>query len=363
MTETIGRRHALKVGAVAGVASSMAAPAVQTHAAASVQTLRMVTSWPADLPGPGVSARRIGERISALTDGAVTVELHPAGTLVPALEVFDAVGAGLAELGHTASLFWTNKAPAAALFTAGPFGLTPSEHLVWLSQGGGQALWDRLYAPFGLKPLAGGNTGMQMGGWYRREISSVEDLRGAKLRMPGLGGAIMAELGATSVAIAPSEIFGALRSGVVDGAEFLGPWSDRALGLHQAAPFYMWPGFHEPNGTGELLINQQRWQQFSPALRAVITHAAAAEHAAAAAEADWFNADALNQLEQEDGVATRPWPADVLAAARDATVVVLDRLAAQGGITAEVVTSFRAVRSHLARWSTVSQQAFLAARD
>jgi TRAP-type mannitol/chloroaromatic compound transport system substrate-binding protein len=125
----------------------------------------------------------------------------------------------------------------------------------------------------------------------------------------------------------------------------------------------MWPGFHEPNGTGELLINQERWQQFSPALRAIITHAAAAEHAAATAEADWFNAGALNQLEQVDGVTILPWPADVLAAARDATVLVLDRLAAQGGITGEIVTSFRVARSHLARWSTVGQQAFLAARD
>ncbi len=154
---------------------------------------------------------------------------------MPALEVFQAVSGGIAQIGHTASLFWGGKLPAAPLFTAGPFGLTPLEHITWINHGGGQQVWDALYAPFGLKPLMGGNTGFQMGGWYKQEVTGLDSLRGLKIRMPGIGGAVLRKLGAAPVTLAPGEILSALQTGAIDATEFLGPSSDFAMGFYKAA--------------------------------------------------------------------------------------------------------------------------------
>ncbi|MFW5834394.1 MAG: TRAP transporter substrate-binding protein, partial [Pseudomonadota bacterium] len=237
------RRTAL-TGALTG---AVAAPFV-----ARAQTpvrWRMVTSWPENLPGPGVSARRLAERIEALTGGRLRVQVFPAGSLVPAFEVMDAVGAGTAEMGHTAAVFWAGKLPAAPFFLAVPFGLVPHEHDTWIEQGGGQELWDAYYADLGVKPLLAGNTGMSMGGWFREPLERPEDLRGLRFRMPGFGGEMYAPFGIVQVSLPPGETLAALQSGAIDAAEFAGPASDLPLGFHQAARYYYWPGLHEPNGT------------------------------------------------------------------------------------------------------------------
>src|SRR5688572_342087 len=215
------------------VRAAVLAPAIAAPSLARAQSRRwrMVTSWPKRLPGPGLSAERIAERIAALSGGRLQISVSAAGEVVPAFEVLDAVGGGVAEIGHTAAFFWQGKMPAANFFTTVPFGLTPNEHVAWVEAGGGQALWDELYRPFGVKPFMGGNTGVCMGGWFRREIKSLADLKGLKLRSLGLGGEVFRRLGATSVSIPPGEIFPALQSGVVDGAEFTTPASDIALGL------------------------------------------------------------------------------------------------------------------------------------
>ena len=197
--------------------------------------------------------------------------------MVPAFEVLGAVGNGVAEIGHTASFYWQGKMPAAAFFTTVPFGLTPSEHVAWIEAGGGQALWDELYAPFGVKPFMGGNTGVCMGGWFRREIKSLADLRGLKLRSLGLGGEVYRRLGATPQTTPPAEILTSLQSGVIDGAEFVGPGTDIALGLYRVAPFYYYPGFNKPNGTGECIVALKVWDALSDELKAIVAHACAAE--------------------------------------------------------------------------------------
>ena len=176
----------------------------------------MVTSWPKRLPGPGMSAERVAERIAALSGGRLQISVSAAGEVVPAFEVLDAVGGGVAEMGHTASFYWQGKMPAAAFFTTVPFGLTPNEHVAWVEAGGGQALWDELYAPFGVKPFMGGNTGVCMGGWFRREIKSLDDVRGLKIRSLGLGGEVYRRLGATPQTTPPGEILTSLQSGVLD---------------------------------------------------------------------------------------------------------------------------------------------------
>ncbi|PLX37297.1 MAG: ABC transporter substrate-binding protein [Hyphomicrobiales bacterium] len=357
-----GRRRALGLaGAAVGtvVTAGLSRPAIASERV----EWRMVTSWPKNLPGPGMSAARIAERVAAMSEGRFTIHVHAAGELVPALEVFDAVEGGVAEMAHTASLFWQGKMRASALFTAGPFGLTPLEHIAWIEHGGGQALWEKLYAPSGILPLMAGNTGFQMGGWYSRAIDTLDDIKGLKIRMPGLGGEVMRRLGATPVSLPPGEIFSALQSGLIDAAEFLGPWSDRSLGFYKVTKFYYAPGFHEPNGTGEALISRAAFQALPADLRAILKHACAAENIFALAEAEWQNAESLRLLREEDGVDVRLFPSAVLAEMKTTADAVLADLAARDELTGEIVGSFVAARNRQAPWSRISQASFLAARD
>jgi TRAP-type mannitol/chloroaromatic compound transport system substrate-binding protein len=346
---------------LAATAASLAAPAVVRADAPTVW--RMVTSWPRNLPGPGMTAQRLAERITAMSGGRLQVELHAAGELVPALEVLDAVQAGTAEMAHTASFFWAGKMPAAQFFTSVPFGLLPLEHMAWIEHGGGQVLWDELYAPFGVKPFMAGNTGTSMGGWFRKEIHGLADLQGLKFRIPGLGGEMMRALGVVPTLIPPPEVLPALLSGAIDATEFLGPWSDLAAGFYKAAPYYYWPGLHEPNGTGEALVALPAWRSLPEDLRAVVENACRAEAAYAVAEAEWHDQAALEELVSAHGVQLRRFPPDVEKAAREAAADVLARFAAMGGIEARIYESFSAMQRRAIGWSRYSAQAFLEARN
>ncbi|NIA68509.1 TRAP transporter substrate-binding protein [Pelagibius litoralis] len=323
----------------------------------------MATSWPKNSPGPGRSAERLAERITLMSGAALRVEVFGAGDLLPPLEVFDGVAGATVEMGHSAAFFWRGKMPASVFFTAVPFGLTPDEHAAWITQGGGQGLWDELYGASGVKPFMAGNSGIQMGGWFTREIGSLADLQGLKFRIPGLGGEVYRRLGATAVVVPPGEIFAALQSGLVDGAEFLGPWSDAAFGFYKVAPYYYWPGFHEPNGTGECLINKAAFDALRPDLQAIVTVACAAEAAFALAEADWQNAQRLKWLVEEKGVQLRAFPPDVVDRARMETSAVLDDLAARDLMSAKILPSYRTALARAKEWSRVGRGAYLAARD
>src|SRR5690242_9887205 len=305
MERAMTSRRTFTIGAGSAAVGLLAAPAI---ARAQTQKWRMVTSWPKRLPGPGMSAERIADRVRALSGGKMQLTVYAAGELTPAFEVLDAVGSGVAEMGHTASFYWQGKMPAAAFFTTVPFGLTPAEHVAWVDAGGGQALWDELYAPFGVKPFMGGNTGVCMGGWFRRELKSLADLRGLKLRSLGLGGEIYRRLGATPQTTPPSEILTSLQSGVLDGAEFVGPGTDIALGLYRVAPFYYYPGFNKPNGTGECIVSLARWNALSDELKAIVQHACAAEADFALAEMERLNALALASLTGEHNVKLAAFP-------------------------------------------------------
>jgi TRAP-type mannitol/chloroaromatic compound transport system substrate-binding protein len=357
MEQIMTTRRTFIVTAAAGV---LAAPAV---ARAGTLKWKMVTSWPKRLPGPGMSAERVAERIGTLSGGRIDITVYAAGEVVPAFGVLDAVGNGVADIGHTAAFYWQGKTPAAAFFTTVPFGLTPSEHVAWIDAGGGQALWDELYAPFGVKPFMGGNTGVCMGGWFRRELKTRADLRGIKIRSLGLGGEVYRRLGATPQTTPPAEILTSLQSGVLDAAEFVGPGTDIALGLYRVAPFYYYPGFNKPNGTGECIVALKAWNALSDELKAVVAHACATEANYALSEMERLNAAALDALVKQHNVKLTAFPADLVAAARKQADDVLGELAQRSAITAKVHDSYTAFRARTAPWSRVSIQAVLAARE
>jgi len=351
----ITRRRAV----TAGIAGAVAMPAV---ARAQTVKWRMVTSWPKRLPGPGMSAERIADRVRALSNGAIDITVYAAGEIVPAFEVLGAVGNGVADLGHTASFYWQGKMPAAAFFTTVPFGLTPSEHVAWIDAAGGQQIWDELYAPFGVKPFMGGNTGVCMGGWFRREIMSLADVRGLKLRTLGLGGEIYRRLGATPQTTPPGEILTGLQSGLLDGAEFVGPGTDIALGLYRVTPFYYYPGFNKPNGTGECIVSLKLWNSSDATQKAILAHACAAEANYALAEMEHLNVDALTVLVSQHGVKLREFPSELIAAARAQSVDVLGELADRDTISRKIHASYLDFRGRAGAWSHISLEKVLAAR-
>ena len=356
MTST--RRTFTRTAALAA-AATLAAPSIAT-----AQTLkwRMVTSWPKRLPGPGMSAERVAERIRTLSNGRLDIQVSAAGEVVPAFGVLEAVGNGVAEMGHTASFYWQGKMAAASFFTTVPFGLTPAEHVAWIDAGGGQALWDDLYKPFGVKPFMGGNTGVCMGGWFRRELKSLADLRGLKLRSLGLGGEVYRRLGATPQTTPPAEILTSLQSGVIDGAEFVGPGTDIALGLYRVAPFYYYPGFNKPNGTGECIVALKAWDALPADLRSIVAHACATEAGYALAEMERLNAQALAALVADHNVKLTAFPDDVVAAARKEADSVLGELSSRDAASAKVHASYNDFRARVANWSRVSIEAVLRGR-
>ncbi|MGE3149971.1 MAG: TRAP transporter substrate-binding protein [Pseudorhodoplanes sp.] len=352
------RRHLAGLGALSAV-GALASPSI---ARAATQKWRMVTSWPKRLPGPGMSAERVAERIRTLSGGRLDITVFAAGEVVPAFEVLDAVGSGVADMGHTAAFYWQGKEPAAAFFTTVPFGLTPNEHVAWVEAGGGQKLWDELYAPFGVKPFMGGNTGVCMGGWFRREIGSAGDMRGLKIRALGLGGEVYRRLGAIPQTTSPAEILTSLQSGVLDGAEFVGPGSDIALGLYRVAPFYYGPGFNKPNGTGECIVSLKAYEALDAEMKAVVAHACAAEATFALAEMERLNAEALGALTTRFGAQIKTFPAELVAAARKEADGVVSELAGKSERARRVRESYMAFRDRNAEWSRIGIKAVLEAR-
>jgi len=360
-TSGLERRGFLK-GAASGAmaaASALAAPAI----AQGLQQWRMVTSWPRGLAGVGTGAERLAQRIGQLTGGRITVQFHAAGELVPDLECFDAVAKGDAEIGHDAAYYHIGKTRAAPFFSSVPFGMTADELNAWIYFGGGQALWDEVYAPFGLKPFLAGNTGTQMGGWFRREVTAIADLKGLKVRMPGQGGEVMAKLGATGVTLPGGEIFKALESGAIDAAEWIGPSNDRDLGLHVAAKFYYYPGFHEPGAALQCMVNKARWDALAPDLKAAVEAACAVENGLMHAEYNARSTEALRQLVEKHGVQLRQWPREVLIALGNASGEIVQAILDGDDPGArKVAEAFIGARRAAVAWTRIADQAFANAR-
>jgi len=360
---TLERRQFLTkavAGSAAVAASTLARPAL-----AQEQRLewKMVTSWPKGLPGLSTGAERLAQRIGALSGGRVTVKVYAAGELVPALAVLDAVSSGTAEMGHDAAYYHIGKAPAAGFYTAVPFGMTAQELNGWVYFGGGQELWDELYAPFGVKAILAGNTGVQMGGWFRKEIGSPDDLKGLKFRMPGQGGQVLTRLGVTVVTLPGGEIFQNLQSGAIDGTEWVGPYNDLTLGFYKVAKFYYWPGFHEPGSALQCTINKAKWDALSPELQQIIATACAAENDLMLAEFNGRSGPALATLVREHGVQLRQFPKSVLTAFGKASGELMQELYDQGDtITKKICASYFKFRREALAWTRIADQAYANAR-
>ncbi|WP_300650740.1 TRAP transporter substrate-binding protein [Pseudomonas sp.] len=316
---------------------------------------KMVTAWPKNYPGLGTAAERLAERVSTMSAGRLTIKVYAGGELVPPLEVFDAVSRGTAELGHGAAYYWKGKVPAAQFFTAVPFGLSTAEMNAWLSHGGGQALWDEAYAPYGVKPVVVGNTGMQMGGWYNKEINTLDDLKGLKIRMPGLGGEVLSRLGATTVNLPGGEVFTALETNAIDATDWVSPYNDLAFGLHKAAKFYYYPGWQEPQAVLELLINQKALDSLPADLQAILTEAARAASQDMLDDYVYNNALALEELKQQ-GTLLKRFPDEVLDALQRESEVVLGELAAQSELNGRIWASMKAFQAQASEMHRLSEK-------
>jgi len=374
----IDRRTALRVAAGAGAAATGGAvvasviggarqrrasaegPAVTGQAA---RRLRMVTTWPKNFPGLGTGAARLGRRITEMSGGSLDVRVYAAGELVPALSAFDAVSGGNADMYHGAEYYWQGRSRAFNFFAAVPMGLTFSEMNAWLHFGGGKDLWDELSARHAIKPLMAGSTGVQMGGWFRRPIESVDDLQGLRIRMPGLGGEVMQRLGATPVTKAGGELFQALDQGNIDATEWVGPWNDMAFAFHTIVRNYYYPGIHEPGTVLSAGVNRDLWEDLNERERALIAAACDAETAVMFAEFEHNNAIALERLARDSDVAVRRFPDPVLRAMAEASEQVLEEVAAADPFTARVYDSFKAARRRGNRWGEISERAFAHARS
>lgn len=349
-------RRSLLAG-LAATPALLAAPAV--HAETRLRW-RMATSWPKNLPGPGLAARFITERIAELSGGRFEIQLFGAGEIVPALQVLDAVGNGTVEMGHSAAFFWQGKNPAANFFTTIPFGPGPLEHESWLERGGGQALWDELYAPFGTKPLLAGNTGPSMAGWFKREIPDIASVKGLKLRVQGLGAEVWQRLGTVPLSIAPGDLLIALSSGTIDGAEFLAPVNDLPLGLYKPAPYYYAPGFNKPNGAAEALIHLPAWEKLPGEFRAMLVASCREAHARGLTEAEAENSRALTTLVGEHKVQLRRLPPEILRAARTHAGDIIEELGTKSLLAGRIRSSMRKMTADGAIWRRVMSASTLA---
>jgi TRAP-type mannitol/chloroaromatic compound transport system substrate-binding protein len=323
---------------------------------------KLVTTWPPNFPGLGTGVSTLVRYIEAMSAGRIRIQIYAAGELVPALEVFDTVSRGSAEMGHGAAYYWRGQSEAAQFFCSIPFGMNAHEMNGWLYYGGGLELWRETYAPFNLVPFPAGNTGVQMGGWFNKRIDSIEDLRGLKMRIPGVGGEALRLAGGTPVTLPGSEIFTALQTGSIDATEWVGPYNDVAMGLHQAASYYYYPGWQEPGPTLECIVNQAAWDSLPDDLKAIVRVACQATNLDMTSEYMARNANALRQLEEDPNVEILSFPEPVLDNLKSLTYRVVEDLAASDARVARVWDSYRRFLTESETWQRVSEQAYLATR-
>jgi TRAP-type mannitol/chloroaromatic compound transport system substrate-binding protein len=357
------RREILKKGLVglggAAAASTIAAPAIAKERV----EIAMVATWGRDFPGLGTGAQRFAQRLNDMSDGRIQVTYYAANERVKAFDSFDEVASGNAQMYHGAEYYWKGKHPGWAYFTSVPFGLTYTEMNAWIRFGGGQELWDELGAGYGLKGLMCGNTGVQMGGWFRKEINSVDDFKGLKMRMPGLGGDVLAKLGGSPVSLPGGQIYENLISGSIDATEWVGPWNDELMKFYEAAKYYYYPGMHEPGAMLACGMNKTWWDGLSKSDQLMIEAASSMENDVMMAEYNAKNGAALKRLVNDQGVRLRQFNDDIYDGFAEASEEVFADVQDHSELASRIHQSFIAARTDIGAWTQISDQAYLQQRN
>ncbi len=357
------RRSFIKKVVTTSVAAGAAA-AIPTVAEAKTKfRWKMVTTWPKNFPGLGANANYLAKLIGEMSGGRIKIKVYGAKELVPAFEVFDAVSQGTAQMGHGGAYYWKGKHEATQFFSSVPFGMTAQEVNGWLYYGGGMELWRELYAPFNLVPAASGNTGVQMGGWFNKEIKSAEDLKGLKMRIPGLGGEVLKRAGGTPVSLPGGEIFTSLQSGNIDATEWVGPYNDMAFGLHKAAKYYYYPGWHEPGSIIECFINKEAFESLPDDLQSIVLAACKAANMDMLADFTVKNNQALDALVNKHGVQLKPFPDDVLRQLKTISEQVVTEIAEKDPMAKKIYASYSTFQKQAGKWQSISEQAYTRARS
>ena len=318
----------------------------------------MVTTWPPNFPILGEGCNMLAKWIEEMSAGQLTIKVYGGGELIPALEAFDAVSSGTAEMASGASYYWAGKTAAAQFFAAFPFGLNGQQMNAWLYAGGGMQLWDEVYAPFNVKPFAGGNTGVQMGGWFNKDINGPEDLKGLKMRMPGLGGKVLKEAGGTVVLSAGGEIYTNLERGVIDAAEWIGPYHDYTMGFHQIARNYYYPGWHEPGTTLEFMVNKRKYDNLPKHLQVIIETACARSNIWMLSTFEAKNAEYLPKITASENVKILPYPDSVLDKLRGISVNIIEELGRKDALSNKVYQSIEKFQKMSNLWSKITEKAY-----
>lgn len=319
---------------------------------------KMTTTWPPNFPVVGEGCKMLAEWVKKMSGGRMEITVFGGGELIPALEGFDAVSNGAVEMNHGAAYYWAGKVPASQFFAAVPFGMNAQQMGSWIISGGGQKLWDELYAPFDLKPMICGNTGVQMGGWFNKEINDLEDLQGLKMRIPGLGGKVLSKAGGTPVLVSGGEIYTNLERGVIDATEWIGPYHDYKMGFHQVAKYYYYPGWHEPGPVLEMIINQSKFNELPGDLKEIIKTACHRLNRWMMAEFDAKNGVYLKKLVEEENVTLKKFPGGVLKGLKSASVEAIEELCEGDPPSRKVYDAFSSFKENVSSWTEVSERVF-----
>ena len=365
--KTYNRKEFLKKGALAAAGAGLLAgcgngdapvqsgPAVHTG---KTYKWKMVTTWPPGFPVLGEGATLLAQWIEEMSGGRIKIKVYGAGELVPAFQVFDAIGSGAADIGSGAAYYWAGKIQAAQFFASVPFGMNAQQVNSWIYSGGGQELWEEIYEPFGLIPMLGGNTGVQMGGWFNREINSVSDFEGLKMRIPGLGGEVLGKMGGNAVSIPGGEIYTSLETGGIDATEWIGPYHDFKMGFADIAKYYYSPGWHEPGTALEIIVSKQKYDALPADLQAIIRTAACRLNLWTLSEFEAQNSRFLQQLLADKKFELRTFSPEVLAEIRKVTHEVIGEITASDPLSKRVYEAYSTFQKTISTWARITEKVY-----
>ncbi len=319
---------------------------------------KMTTTWPPNFPIVGEGCKMFSDWVRTMSGGRMDITVYGAGELIPAFEGFDAVSNGAIEMNHGAAYYWAGKLPAGQFMSTVPFGINPQGMDSWILAGGGDKIWEELYEPYDLLPISAGNTSIQMGGWFNKSIDSIDDIKGLKMRIPGLGGKVFAKAGGTPQLVAGGEIYTNLERGVIDATEWIGPYHDYLMGFHQVARYYYYPGWHEPGTVLELAINKTKFMELPTDLQEIIRTAALRLNRWMSVAFDAKNGEYLKKIQQVEGLEIRQFPEEVLKTLKQKTDETIAELIESDPAARKIYEAFSAFKEQLNPWTDISDKIY-----